>query len=154
MNKNEKTQTYIEHPLYVFVRDNTGRHFFSPRVEKKSPVGDGSRRRFFASGRRIVRAILCPWATDNAREEQRWTLDFSSPSSSFSLPQLILPETDRRWSKSIIANRFQVVTGRKQLQSVVPRSSGRSAYRSTDGSECTALYERYRSVLHSLVWSD
>ncbi|RZS21903.1 hypothetical protein BHM03_00054605 [Ensete ventricosum] len=92
-----------------------GRHFFSLSGEKKSPAGEE-----IACGRRI------------ARGKSSATLSFSSPSSSFSLPQLIPPKISRRRSKSIVTGRFRVVTGRKQPQSTVPLDSRRSAYQSAN----------------------
>ncbi|RZR75940.1 hypothetical protein BHM03_00000525, partial [Ensete ventricosum] len=84
-------------------------------IHKKSPASDGLR------SRRIERAT--PYS--------KFSLFFSS--SSPSLPQLILPEIDRRrskstvparqqrrQSKSIVTGRFQMVIGRKQPQSIVP----------------------------------
>ncbi|RWW08767.1 hypothetical protein GW17_00027774, partial [Ensete ventricosum] len=62
---------------------HTGRHFFSPCGEKKSPMGDRSRERRAAPDSRF----------------------FSSRSSSFSLPRLIPPEISRRRSKSTITAR-------------------------------------------------
>ncbi|RWW20684.1 hypothetical protein GW17_00015196 [Ensete ventricosum] len=54
---------------------HAGRHFFSPRGEKKSPAADRSRGQFFARGRRIAQAkssvglqvFLLPPSADTAR---------------------------------------------------------------------------------------
>ncbi|RWW11261.1 hypothetical protein GW17_00025140 [Ensete ventricosum] len=88
----------------------------SPRGEKDR--GDGKE---IARGRRIVQAKssiglqILPPLVDTAQNR--------------SLP----PDNNRRRSKSTVIDRFQVVTGRKQPQSMVPPDSEWSAYRLASG---------------------
>ncbi|RZS22679.1 hypothetical protein BHM03_00055487 [Ensete ventricosum] len=91
---------------------------------KKSPMGDGSRGRFFTRRRRIERT------KSNAVSRFFFSLFFFLPLSvdtDQNRPPTI--EIDRRRSKSTVTDRFRVVTGRKQPQSTAAPGSGRSTYR-------------------------
>ncbi|RRT38405.1 hypothetical protein B296_00047980 [Ensete ventricosum] len=67
------------------------------------------------------------------------------------LPWLIPPGYRRRRLKSIVIDRFRVVTGRKQPQSTVLPGSGQSVHQSVSGLVQTARTGWYRSKRQTLV---